>query len=307
MVIKGNQETIQLGKKIYIGQCTESAFERIGLDRYDTKVLHFRDGRTQIQKASKKIYRIPVPDVLPKIKRHTFTEETSPEETTEYRKTREDNLLRARARMWQIVMCNEWDWFITLTFNDKKVNASDVGAVMQKLQNWLKNLVQRNNAGYLLVPEYHKKDKRVHIHALISGEIPVEKNDIYAVQGFKKPIRMATIKKYGISEERIRYPVYNVSNWRYGYSTAISVYGSIQRLANYCLKYMTKDVQEIFGRHYWCSKNIQLYPRYELYNAYDYYRVNAREYWSRGSDVSYKYINNCGDLLKELSDDEVTI
>ena len=116
---------------------------------------------------------------------------------------------------------------------------------------------------------------------------------------------MSTIKKYHL-EGKIKYPVFNCSDWKNGFSTAISVYGSPGRLARYVLKYMTKDMTKIFGKGYWCSKNINLYPDIELYTlpVGDFYETPGREYWTRGAEASYKYINRLGDALEEMAEGE---
>lgn len=134
-------------------------------------------------------------------------------------------------------------------------------------------------------------------------------NNIYKVKGIKKPIKEETIKKYNVPVDRVLYPVYNCKDWKYGFSTAISVYGTPSRLANYVLKYITKDIENIFGKTYWCSKNLKLYPDIELFTLapYEFRETPGREYWHRGAEASFKYINRLGDALEEMSDDEETI
>ena len=108
----------------------------------------------QIVKASQKVFRVPIPGIIsrPPIKRWD-----DPDRSTE----RTDNLLRARKRIQQIILSNEWNNFLTITYDPEKIDATDVPLVIKKTQNWLKNMTKRNGLAYLLVPEYHKKEKRV--------------------------------------------------------------------------------------------------------------------------------------------------
>ena len=55
--------------------------------------------------------------------------------------------------------------------------------------------------------------------------------------------------------------MYNVSDWQYGFSTAIETYGEPSQLAFYVTKYITKDVKKIFGKFFWSSKNIKREPK----------------------------------------------
>jgi len=298
------KQGFQCGSKRYIGECIDRDIFDIGKEKFDGKIYRYPSGKYQVVKASRPVFRVPIPGMIPHPPYQRFDD---PE--CEPSGTRADNVARAQKRIYQIMLSNEWRYFLTCTFDDEKVDASNIPLVAAKAQKWLKNMTQRKNLGYVMIPEYHKKDNRVHFHAIINGDVDLEHHDIYAVQGVKKPMKLETIQRYHIDPARIRYPVYNCSNWKYGFSTAIEVYGSPARLANYVLKYMTKDHQSIFGKSYWCSKNIRLYPDIELYSlGWDEFAATpGKQYYHRGSDAAYKYINRLGDKIEDLTDDEVTI
>ena len=44
---------------------------------------------------------------------------------------------RAKNNVYRIARSNKWDWFITLTFDRKKVEASDYDLVVQRLNDFL--------------------------------------------------------------------------------------------------------------------------------------------------------------------------
>lgn len=299
MDIYFDEKGLHIGSKNYFGKCIDCDVMDIGTEKYDTKIYYFPGGYTKTTYCSEKLFRVSgfLPNPNP-VKR-SFNDSDNSDN-----RAREDNVDRARSRLQQIILCNNWDYFVTFTFDDLKVDASEPSLVIQKLQKWLNNQTSRYGVGYVLVPEYHKKDNRIHCHALVTGDLKVEHNDVWKVQGIKKPVKGDTIKRYHISNERVLYPVYNVSSWRYGFSTAIEVYGNPARLANYVLKYMTKDVHQIFGKNYWCSKNIKLYPDVELVNVgrEAYNDLRSREYWMRCAGKSFKYSDNFSTALESMAD-----
>ena len=83
--------------------------------------------------------------------------------------------------------------------------------------------------------------------------------------GFKKPIKPRTAKKYGLDWEKGQV-VYNLSTWKFGFSTAIKVYGDKAQLSHYITKYITKDNEKIMGRYYWHSRDLQK-PKISYYNV----------------------------------------
>lgn len=306
---------LHIGKRTYVGECIEDITD-IGYTKFDGKLLVYPDGRKQICKASQRVYRVPIPGCVepPEWTKHRSVDLVTGELCNINgdilpRGVRTDNLLRAKKRIQQIILCNTWDWFVTFTFDDSIVDSTNIPLVISKAQKWLNNQVSRRGIGYLLIPEYHKKDNRVHLHALISklqGQgLDLIESGTYGVDGCDKPMKLSTIKKYGLLD-KILYPVYNVKSWKFGFTTAIDTYGSTQRLANYVMKYITKDMlseerQSIFGKYYWVSRNLELFPVTELFtlNNYEYYDTVAREYCARGSDVRYKYISRMGDNIEE--------
>ena len=310
---------LHLGKRLYIGECLSSDFVYTikGYNKFDGKRLIYPDGRMQICKASQRVYRVPVPGLSSGTCRiqHRYIDPATGKYVGpdgEPRGVRTDNLLRAKKRIQQIILCNTWDWFVTFTFDDSIVDATNIPLVISKAQKWLNNQVSRRGIGYLLIPEYHKKDNRVHLHALVSklhGQgLDLVESGTFGVEGFKKPMKLSTIKKYGLLD-KILYQVYNVSSWKFGFTTCIDTYGSTQKLANYVMKYITKDMfsddgKSIFGKFYWCSRNLELFPVTELFmlGPYEYKETNAKEYYARGSDVRYKYISRMGDNIEKDDD-----
>ena len=171
---------------------------------------------------------------------------------------------RAKDRIFDICMCNDWQYFFTGTFDFKDKNKdldNDPRKIMNKLNNWLAKQVFRKGLKYLLVAEYSPKNHLIHFHGLISGDISLELSDTVSFTFLKKPIKIQTAikRKYDLSEAR---PVYHLKDWsdKFGFTTCIPVYGKKIHLSRYITKYITKDNDKIFGNYYFSSRNIKREP-----------------------------------------------
>ena len=65
-------------------------------------------------------------------------------------------------------LANDWDWFVTLTFDPQKVDRYNYSDCAKKLKNFI-DVTRRKCPGlkYLFVPELHK-DGAFHFHGLIA-------------------------------------------------------------------------------------------------------------------------------------------
>ena len=163
----------------------------------------------------------------------------------------ERSIRRSQSVVNNLVLCNTFDLFVTLTVADEEKRMSEHKAKNVVL-NWLKNLQKRKGKiDYILVPEYHKKGG-LHFHLLISdypGEIDVAIN----------PWNGKRIKSHGRD-------VYNLPGYKSGWSTAVKVGNDIKdraQVGHYIRKYITKDMVSIFNKkRYWASKGLNR-PRVE--------------------------------------------
>lgn len=153
---------------------------------------------------------------------------------------------RSLNKVYEYARANMWEWFITLTFDPKKVDSFNYEEVTEKLSKWLNNLRRTcPNMKYLVVPEQHKSG-RYHFHGLFSNI-----DEFRMVDSGHKDAGGKTI--------------YNVGNYSLGFSTATRVEDSA-RASSYLSKYITKDLTEgTFGKkRYWASRNLQVPNEYIL-------------------------------------------
>lgn len=146
---------------------------------------------------------------------------------------------RTKQKVYEICRANNWEWFITLTFNRKKIDSSNYDLLSEKVSQWIKNIkkTHANDLRYIIIPELHEDGEHYHFHALVS-----ETGDLSFV------------------DSGIKYDneiIYNVDNFKYGFSTATKIIDT-KRASSYIAKYITKDlVGKTKGKKkYWSSRNL---------------------------------------------------
>ena len=165
-------------------------------------------------------------------------------------KNRADSIKRAKDKLFEIAIANKWEYMITLTLDSDKIDRYSKEEVLKVISKWFDNQVQRRDVKYLVVPELHK-DGAIHFHGLVSGGLTYKFSHTYKIPNEKKPVKINTLTRRGISvDDKGVKKVYNVKNFPYGFSTAVELDGAAERVAVYMTKYITKDLQKIFGSYY---------------------------------------------------------
>lgn len=161
------------------------------------------------------------------------------------------SIMRTRSVLSDLCLCNNFEWFVTLTFSPHKVKYRD-NLVMCKsaLTSWLNHQRYNHspNMKYLAVPELHK-DGAVHFHLLMSD--------------FNGAMRASGVKNKNGRD------IYNISYWNrdYGFSTAVKI-DNIEAVSAYIRKYITKDMVLIPGqKRYFCSNNLTRPIRYQNFDV----------------------------------------
>lgn len=148
----------------------------------------------------------------------------------------------AKTTIHDIVICNDFDYFCTFTFDPKKVKSRyDIGLLKVVMHRWLET--QRKMHGqfdYLILPEFHK-DGAIHFHALFAR--------------FKGHLRDSGKKtEHG-------HTIYNFARFKYGFSTAVPIVQTDEdrsNVARYITKYVTKDMPTFPGKkRYWVSRGLK--------------------------------------------------
>lgn len=161
------------------------------------------------------------------------------------------SLTRSKNKIHDLARSETWEYFVTLTYDNDKVDRYDYNECLKKCRVWLNNQRRSysHDLAYIFVPEKHK-DGAYHFHGLIanvgnmkfvdSGRVAIGKNAVTRTDKNKS------------------YPtIYNLGGWRFGWSTATKVKDSF-KATNYITKYVTKDIcADLKGKHrYIASKNL---------------------------------------------------
>ena len=155
------------------------------------------------------------------------------------------NVRRAIRTVQELALCNEWKWWVTLTFSKENIDRTDIAAIKQNIARWLRNERRNHHGGnlsYLLIPEQHRKGGW-HMHGLINGGLMDDdlSSDWSKFDKLPKYIRDNLSNGCNIPGQPptlLWWPRY-VKKW--GWCTVERV-RSVEACAAYCTKYMTKQM-----------------------------------------------------------------
>lgn len=149
---------------------------------------------------------------------------------------------RAQQTVKEYALNNRFDYFVTLTFDRKKIDRWNDHAVIDAMKKWLKAQRRKDkNFYYISVAERHK-DNAMHFHLLIGNYC-------------------GSLTDTGLLNSKGR-KIYNLDEWLLGFSTAVKIddtKGSAVAVANYIIKYMSKRFDDVplNQKRYWCSKGLK--------------------------------------------------
>ena len=83
-----------------------------------------------------------------------------------------NNMSRTRSRIYELSICNNWEWYVTFTLDSSKYDRSNLKQFIKDLSQFIRDYRKKTNnqVKYLLIPEKHK-DGSWHMHGLLM-EIP---------------------------------------------------------------------------------------------------------------------------------------
>ena len=150
-----------------------------------------------------------------------------------------NNVIRAKTKVQELAICNDWDLFVTLTLDASKYDRYNLRVWQKDLHDFLHNFNRRRSpeakVKYLLIPEMHK-DGAWHMHGLFYG---LQSSDLYIYAN-----GLLGWKDY---------------EKRFGYLSFSKVKDK-DRVSSYIVKYLTKDVDKNvseLGYHlYYASKGL---------------------------------------------------
>lgn len=147
-----------------------------------------------------------------------------------------NNVRRSIRTVEELAICNPWEWWVTLTLDQEKMDRHDIAAYKAELARWLRNQRRQSpNLKYLFIPEQHK-DGAWHMHGLVMGLEPERLRSDWANAFAKLPDYVfRTLKK---ERELYWWPEYLK---KFGYCTMEPIRSKVA-CAKYCVKYMQKAI-----------------------------------------------------------------
>lgn len=235
---------------------------------YNTKIIEYED-YIHIQWYDKPIIK---KDITPEMKEGINEVENQEIINDLHKQEKEDDghslitsVNRSKNNLYRIARSNDWDLFITITFDRKITDSSDYKIVSNKITTFLNNLRKRGseNLKYLIVPELHKDGKHYHFHGLISGADSLILED------------SGHTDRYGET-------IYNILNWKIGFTTAQKIKNQ-SAVRNYIGKYITKELMNKikYKKRYFASKNCYIVPE-------EYDQLSIKDIYEKyGDSISY--------------------
>jgi len=152
----------------------------------------------------------------------------------------------SKRTVYDYLLNNDFNLFVTLTFDKKKIERENAELVARKILNYLKNRRHRAEYDfkYLIVPEWHSNKKAIHFHGsfYIPNEILSDKK-MFKFKGFSKGntamyVDRDILKKFGANE-------------------LVVIYNQVEFVANYATKYMYKNGEKILPKAFYSSDGLK--------------------------------------------------
>lgn len=252
---------------------------------HNTKVKNYPDGISKITVASRKVFRESGWEL-----NTVFSPAKNPKPQSRDGETRADSQKRSKDKIYDIIAMNRdsFKYFVTLTFDPDKINSRSAKEVIKVMRSFLKNMVSRNGLSYIFIPELHK-DGKIHLHGIVNDCLKLVDSGTRKAEGYDKPLKLETLKRKGIPLEDCKM-VYNLPQWKYGYSTAEEISGNADMIFGYITKYITKDLSKIFGNFYYAGGNLVRNVPFELGDTdYNSFECDS-EIYCEAAKTGFKYL-----------------
>ncbi len=211
---------------------------------YNVRIKTFPDGTMQYMFSEQ-----------PKQRDYTSDDDVTHDGSSVDRK-RVENQSRRKQKIYDLARSNDFEWFVTLTFDPEIVDRFDYDSCSSALYAFTHLLAKKGGFRWIIVPEQHKNGA-YHFHGLISGDLSIV-----------RAVHPGTGVPLSDSSGRA---VYNVRDYQAGFTTATAITDQA-RAASYLTKYLTKSIQVPKGKKgYWASRNLQK-------PVVDYVQMTTREF-----------------------------
>lgn len=161
-----------------------------------------------------------------------------------------NNVIRAKMKVFEYAMCNDFDYFVTLTLDKEKYQRDDLSKYIKDLGQFIRNYRRdyQVDIQYLMIPEKHSDLVSWHIHGLFKG-IPIQHLRKFTLED-TLPYRLRELIASG--RDIFDWAAYRE---KFGWITIERVI-SQERISKYITKYIKKSLDTSRGV---TEKNKKLY------------------------------------------------
>ena len=162
----------------------------------------------------------------------------------------ENNLSRAKGKVFEYAMCNDWDYFVTLTINKEFYDRYDLKSYYKDLGQFLRNYSRnyKTKVNYVFIPEMHE-DGAWHLHGLIKG---ILENHLSKIDDL--PRIPAKLKGQG-------YLYWEQYHKKFGF-ISLGAIKDKNKVSGYITKYINKNmdssIKELNAKTYYNSKGLNV-------------------------------------------------
>ena len=185
----------------------------------------------------------------------------------------QNNISRAKGKVFEYAKCNDWQYFATLTLDKKKKDRYNLQVYIRDLGRFIRNERARTGADikYLLIPEQHK-DTAWHMHGYF----------------------------YGIPQSDVVQNEYGYYSWeryaqKFGYCSLDKIKDK-ERCDNYITKYISKEMGglaiEKNKKLYYVSRGLNTAE--VLHQAYTSEKINKPDF--ENDFVQIKWLDTLGEV-----------
>ena len=158
-----------------------------------------------------------------------------------------NNLIRAKTTIKEYALCNDFDYFITLTLDKEKYDRYNLKNYIKDLGQFIRDYRKKykSDIQYLFIPEQHQ-DGAWHIHGLIRG---IEKSHL---------INFDNIPSAPLKLKNKNYFNFTLYHDKFGFNSLGEI-KSKEKIANYICKYIQKDLGKNLGlgaKTYYASRGL---------------------------------------------------
>lgn len=198
-----------------------------------------------------------------------ITGEYRPYELEEIKSNKRNSVFRTKRLLKLLLGMNDFDWFCTLTFDNEKINRTSEEDIYNAYEKFINNIQhQFPTLRYVTVLELHKTGE-IHFHMLLAG-VPWQKLGLE--NSGKVCCHWATRKNKVCSPEyfnRTKHlyelegtdglPVYNITNFIYGFTTATRIVDQA-KCKSYVCEYVKKALGSAsrFKKSFYYSSNLRV-------------------------------------------------